>query len=165
MPFGTEAAEIQRGTEPRVVQGRNHYGLNICFDSCYPWIIRDTARLNPDLICLPTLDPHTPTGFLEAVHAAYTPFRAAEVGIPIIRAEKGSWSMIVDIYGRILRIAPVDYSGMIAVDMKLEPHTTFYRTVGEWVPVACLLGLLFLIVQTRARQSQVDEDLESQGAS
>ena len=77
-------------------------GLNICFDSCYPSVIRETAAL-PDVkvIALPTIDPESKNHFVAAMHAAYTPFRAAENGVSIIRADGRFGSMFVDTHGQI----------------------------------------------------------------
>jgi apolipoprotein N-acyltransferase len=100
------------GAEPRtVMHGGVRYGLAICFDSCFPSDMRVTARTmaegdgsgrRPEVILLPTLDPPDHTGFIQAMHAAFTPFRAAETGLPIVRADITSRSMIVDRDGRVV---------------------------------------------------------------
>jgi len=144
-PFGSESNEITRGDSPKVVEvNGKRIGLNICFDSCFPWVIRDTARLNPDLIALPTLDPRSPNGFIQAIHASFTPFRAAENGVPIARAEWTTWSMIVDADGDILMANEEPGNEMLAsANLKEHAHPTVYRAVGEWV-LLIPLGLLFL---------------------
>jgi apolipoprotein N-acyltransferase len=78
-------------------------GLNICFDSCYPNIIRETAALpNVSVIALPTIDPESPHHFLAAMHASYTPFRSAENGVSMVRVDGHYGSMSVDSQGKIL---------------------------------------------------------------
>ncbi|CAN5543619.1 hypothetical protein BH11ARM2_BH11ARM2_27240 [soil metagenome] len=82
--FGGEAADHTSG-DRAVAAG--DVGLNICFDSCFPSVIRDTVKLGATVIALPTIDPPSTNHFLAAVHAAYTPFRAAENGVAVVRAD------------------------------------------------------------------------------
>ncbi len=101
--------------------------LNICFDSCFPWTMRETALKGADVIALSTLDPQSPNGFIQSAHAAFTPFRAAEVGIPIVRAEQTAWSMVVDGSGKILGMASVGFEGSLARSVAKSSHPTLYR--------------------------------------
>lgn len=139
-PFGAEAAEIQRGSQPVVVATRaENVGLNICFDSCFPWVMRETVLNGAELIALPTLDPKSPNGFVQAAHAAFTPFRAAELGVPILRSEATAWSMAVDGRGRITGWLPTGYEGPLAVELVSSNRPTVYRMWGDWFLVACVL--------------------------
>lgn len=146
-PFAGEADQITPGTRPIVVQTLPlNVGLNICFDSCYPGVMRDTANAgNPDLIALPTLDPASPNGFIQAAHAAFTPFRAAELGIPIVRAEATAWSMIVDSRGRITGKLPTGHEGTLARSIDSPQPRTIYRTLGDWFLWMCAGVLLATI--------------------
>lgn len=129
-PFAQEAADIQAGDKPVVVS--ENVGLNICFDSCYPSVMRETALKGASLIALPTLDPPSPNGFVQSVHAAFTPYRAAELGIPIIRAESTAWSMLVDRDGAILGHLPAGSEGAIARRLQPGAKWTPYRQFGDW---------------------------------
>lgn len=132
-PFGDESKLIQAGTDPLTVKVmKMDVGLNICFDSCYPWIMRDTVLAGADVIALPTLDPKSPNGFIQAAHAAYTTFRAAELGVPIVRAENTAWSMVVSSAGRISGKAPVGWEGAMARDLPRDQRVTPYRVLGDW---------------------------------
>lgn len=112
-------------------------GLNICFDTCFPSIMRDTARLaGVDLILLPTLDPPTPHGVVQAIHAAYTPFRSAEIGVPIVRAEATAWSMATDHRGRVIARLGLESDRVLVA--KVRPASR--------KPAALLIGDGFLIV-------------------
>lgn len=146
-PFGSEENEVTAGTRPVVVQTLSqNVGLNICFDSCYPAVMRDTANAgDPDLIALPTLDPASPNGFIQAAHAAFTPFRAAELGIPIVRAEATAHSMFVNGDGGIVEMLPAGYEGGVANSVGVK-RWTVYRQLGDWflwVCVGVLLGACF----------------------
>lgn len=133
-PFGSEVNEVTAGTRPLVVKTIPlSVGLNICFDSCYPGVMRDTANAgDPDLIALPTLDPASPNGFIQSAHAAFTSFRAAELGIPIVRAETTAWSMFVNSDGRIVETLPVGYEGAVARQVSGAKKWTLYRQWGDW---------------------------------
>lgn len=140
-PFGEESNEITAGTKAVTVLTKSqNVGLNICFDSCFPWVMRQTALQNhPDLIALPTLDPPSPNGFIQAAHAAFTPFRAAELGVPIVRAESTAWSMLVDSNGKITRLAPVGWQGPLADALRSGTHPTLYKMFGDWFLALCLI--------------------------
>ncbi|MEA2553377.1 MAG: apolipoprotein N-acyltransferase [Fimbriimonadaceae bacterium] len=122
------------------------YGLNICFDSCFPNVMRDTAAL-PDVgvILLPTLDPDTPYGVMQAIHAAYTPFRAAEIGLPIVRADITGHSMAFDARGRVLAEVGTEPDAIAIADIRPGKRWTFASILGDWFLLICgalaLLGL------------------------
>lgn len=153
-PFGGESAIITAGDSPRVVEvGGTRIGLNICFDSCFPWVMRDTVRAGAQVIALPTLDPMSPNGFIQAVHGAMTPFRAAELGVPILRSEWTAWSMIVDADGRILSQAPTGWRGTLGTRQRLTSHSTVYRSLGDWFAYLCgAVVLSGLVLKKRGKK-------------
>ncbi len=145
-PFGAEKQMHAAGTRAVAAKlGQGAVGLNICFDSCFPGVMRDTTRLpGVDVIALPTIDPQAPHHFLAAMHAAYSPFRAAELGTPIVRSDGLAYSSIVDARGHIAAEAPPGEQVLIAA-VPPGPRFTLYRTLGDWFLYACaaafLLGL------------------------
>ncbi|MBI1757189.1 MAG: hypothetical protein HYR64_08805 [Fimbriimonas ginsengisoli] len=141
-PFAGEANKHAAGTRPVAVSwGDTQVGLNICYDSCYPAIIRDTARLpGVQLIALPTLDPVSSGGVVQSLHAAYTPFRAAENGITIARADVSGYSMIVSPSGTVQAELGVDDG--IASGVIMPPRETIYRRLGDWFVLTALIGVL-----------------------
>ncbi len=107
-------------------------GLNICFDSCYPEIIRDTARIpGVNIISLPSIDPYATNNFIAAMHASYTPFRAAENGVSFVKADGLAYSMFVDPFGQIVsELPPGDRTQVVS--LPIETHWTPYRQFGDW---------------------------------
>lgn len=105
--------------------------LGICFDSCFPAIVRQAARLpGVAAMALPTIDPESPHHFIAAIHAAFTPFRAAENGIAIARADGYAYSMVVDGRGRIIVELP---PGEQTAQARAAPAApTLYRMLGDW---------------------------------
>ncbi|MEZ0326742.1 MAG: nitrilase-related carbon-nitrogen hydrolase [Fimbriimonas sp.] len=123
-------------------------GLNICFDSCFPSLMRDSARLGEvGLIALPTIDPESPHGFLAAMHAAFTPFRAAELGVAIARADGHAHSMIVTNTGEILLDLPPGLQDSAAAKIDITPRWTLYKALGDWFLYLCGVGLVVLLLE------------------
>ncbi|HLO99846.1 MAG TPA: nitrilase-related carbon-nitrogen hydrolase, partial [Fimbriimonas sp.] len=140
--FGGETKQHQPGNKPVAVPFENHQmGLNICFDSCFPSVIRETARMS-DFVALPTIDPESPHGFLAAMHAAYTPIRSAETGMAIYRADGYAYSMATDGYGNVVAETGIGPS------VTLAPFTTPDKTrpIAMWVGdgVLWLCGAAFI---------------------
>ena len=144
--FGGETS-VHASGDKEVAVGK--FGLNICFDSCYPHVMRETANLpGVQVILLPSLDPAAPNGFTQAAHAAYTPFRAAELGMPIARADTSGYSMIVDGRGRIVAMAGLGERVIDAV-VDATPRTTLYRRFDDFFLYECGFLVLFAIWKAR----------------
>jgi apolipoprotein N-acyltransferase len=118
-------------------------GLNICFDSCYPSIIRETASL-PDVrvVALPTIDPDSSHYFVAAVHAAYTPFRSAENGVAFVRADGHFASMIVNEKGQIVAELK-DEQKAITANISGNRTWTLYRVFGDWFLYLSVILVVF----------------------
>lgn len=128
------------------------YGLNICFDSCYPAIICETASMNGvEVIVLPTLDPDSSNGVVQSSHAAYSTFRAAECGVPIARSETTAYSGIVDSSGRILTDAGTAQNAVVSAEVG-KPKWTFYKLAGDWFLYACGAYIIGLPLALRLRR-------------
>ncbi|MCH7904998.1 MAG: hypothetical protein IH944_10590 [Armatimonadetes bacterium] len=158
-PFGGERNKVTAGSEPAAATvGGVTYGLNICFDSCFPSVMRDTASLDDvEVILLPTLDPIAPFGTMQAIHAAYTPFRAAELGIPIIRADITAYSMIVDARGVIVAEAGSGTKEVLIGTITPDSRNTIYRRFGDWFLYLCGLAAIAGIVAGRRKKPQPGE--------
>lgn len=163
--FAGEKAIHAAGSDALAVELRGSFGdsalvgLNICFDSCFPAIMRDTAR-TASLIALPTLDPRTPNGVVQAIHAAYTPFRAAELSVPIIRADTTAYSMIVDGDGRILAEAGSGTEQVILA--KVGGGSRLFMNLGELAVWLCLAAVLIHgALAIRSRKSRASPDAPS----
>lgn len=165
-PFGAERKEHAPGKEAVTAEmdGRR-LRLNICFDSCFPFIMRDRiAQDEPDLILLPTLDPIASYGTIQGIHAAYSPFRAAELGLPIVRADITAYSHVVDATGAIIAEAGSGTEEVITAKVG-PPRRTIYRWAGDWFLVLCailaawgaVLGIREWRDERRERASAADD--------
>lgn len=144
--FGGEKSMHTPGKEPAwAALPEGKIGLTICFDSCYPSEIRERAlNSGTSLIALPTIDPQSPHHLIAALHAAFTPFRAAENGIPIARSDGFGHSMVVDSDGFIL--AELNGGEAITGAHVSAPYSTVYRRFGDWFLWLCVLGVAIGIV-------------------
>lgn len=161
--FGGETSMHKVGTDPMAATARGSWvGLNICFDSCYPAIIGDTARLHPNIIALPTIDPESRYAFVAAAHAAFTPYRAAEQGISIVRADGYAYSQLVDNRGIILVEAQPGFKGPLVGDLPAERRWTIYAHTGDLVLYLALAGATrFILNGLRKRYSKTrTEEME-----
>lgn len=156
-PFAGERFRRLAGGVPVVVESPiGRIGLNVCFDSCFPRIMRETASLDPVLLALPTQDPRAPFGTVQGLHTAYNPFRAAELGLPLVSAECTAFSVFVDAYGRIEHLAGVGTEEVVVRKVDLRSRPTPYRVVGDWFLYLCALVSLGYVggaIAARRRQS------------
>ena len=150
--FGGEKQMHAPGSKPAATNLRGHtIGLNICFDSCFPSIMRETAHLpGVDLIALPTIDPPSHHYFVAGIHAAFTPFRAAETGVSIVRADGYAYSMIVDNTGAIVAEADAGEEVLFA-EVGVSARNVPARWLGDAALYGC--GVLFLLGIFQARRA------------
>lgn len=142
--FGGETSMHLPGDKPASARyRRGNVGLLVCFDSCFPPIVRETANLpGVNSISLPSMGPESPFGVMQAMHGAFTPFRAAENGIPIARGESSAFAQVVDGDGRIVSEGQVGFEGAIAGWVLDRPRWTFYRLAGDWFLGVCVVVTL-----------------------
>jgi apolipoprotein N-acyltransferase len=158
--FGGEKQMHSEGMEAVAVPWNGvRVGLNICFDSCSPGVIRETAL--PDdvrLVALPTIDPPSPHHWIAAMHAAFTPFRAAEAGVPVARADGYAYSMVVDASGQVVRkLAPGEKAE--AVSVPLVRRWTLFRQIGNVFLWLCGVLVVAALVPERRRKAATPESV------
>ena len=155
--FASESKMHSPGTKAVAVPFAKNgsVGLNICFDSCYPDIIRETASLpNVNVVALPTIDPDSLHYFVAAVHAAYTPFRCAENGVAMVRADGHFGSMIVNEKGQIVAELKDEQKSLTAT-ISGKRDWTVYKVLGDWFWYLCILGLFAYPISSWAKNKRV----------
>ena len=160
--FGSESKMHAPGMHPVAVPldgFSGQVGLNICYDSCFPSILRETANLpEVNIVALPTIDPDSIHYFMAAMHAAYTPFRAAENGVNIVRADGNYGSMIVNQRGAIVAEFKND-QGILTGKISNQRVWTLAGTLGDWFLYASLLTFFGypIIIRMRSRSQGKEE--------
>lgn len=154
-PFAGERALHGAGDRAAFVSVLGHRaGIVICFDTCFPNVIRDAADgEGTSFILAPTLDPPTPHGVVPAIHAAYQPFRSAEIGLPIIRADTTAYSLATDGLGRPIASLQLGESKFAIAHVRPGRQWSSARWVGDGVLYcAGLLAVFGIVSALRQRQ-------------
>ena len=131
------------GPGPRTIAlpGWGKIGFQLCYEIIFSGEVAD-RRNRPDYIFNPSNDAWF-GAWGPPQHLAQARLRAAEEGLPVIRATPTGISAIVDARGRILHSLPWRTAGIIdgGLPMKaLDP--TFFARFGNLIP----LGLALLLV-------------------
>ncbi len=150
-PFAAERQMHASGTDAVTVPFDGHQvALAICFDSCFPAVMRQSARQgNPNFMVLPSLDPETPGGVCQSLHGAYTAFAAASIGLPIIRSEITSHAQIFDAHGRIISQSTGNPDELITGAIKPGKRWTFQTYAGDWFLAVCAACLILQIKRSK----------------
>ncbi|MBM2576252.1 apolipoprotein N-acyltransferase [Jannaschia sp. Os4] len=114
----------------------------ICYEAIFPQDLRRVAR--PRAILHLTNDAWFGTRVGPFQHLALARLRAAEQGLPLLRAANTGVSAVIDARGRVLDALPLGEAG--ALDAALPPALppTPYARLGD-LPVALLLLALALL--------------------
>lgn len=122
----------------------------ICYEIIFPSLVRRTAHrteenLAADIIVNLTNDTWFGNSLGPRQHLAMAQMRAAELGIPVIRAANSGISAIIDPYGKIT--TRVGYNVVGWGDGVVTGRvTTLYYQIGD-LGFACLMaGLILLVV-------------------
>jgi apolipoprotein N-acyltransferase len=72
--------------------------------------------------------------------------RAVETGLPLVRVANTGISAVVDPYGRVLMMLPLEEAGRIDIDLPRAAGITIYARIGDWsCTVVWLLALCALL--------------------
>jgi apolipoprotein N-acyltransferase len=148
----TEAAkeDRRRGDGLRVftvstADGEVRVGPLVCFESSFPDMSANLARLGADVIVVQSATTTFQESWAPYQHASLAAIRAAEVGLPVIHATLSGQSAIYDRTGRRLAAMSTDESGLYAAVLSIPlPDTsgqattntsrTLYVRWGDWLP-------------------------------
>jgi apolipoprotein N-acyltransferase len=119
-------------------------GPLVCFESIFPSLAARHARGGAQLLVVVTNDAwfgRTPGPYQ---HLAFSAWRAAEAGLPLVRAANTGVSALFDAAGRVqrrTRLASRDaFVSTVAIP---KPHVTPQQRVSPWIGPVCLaLALL-----------------------
>ena len=136
--------DFASGPGPRTIRlpGWGKVGFQICYEIIFPGQVLD-GRDRPDFIFNPSNDAWFGR-WGPPQHLAQARLRAAEEGIPVIRATPTGISAVIDATGEVVEQLPWRTAGVI--DTTLPPaatNTTPFAKFGNWIPL--LLGLLLVL--------------------
>lgn len=139
------------GPGPRVLDlgALGHVFPMICYETIFPGYIRDVSR--PDWMVQITNDAWFGQFSGPFQHLELAQLRAAEQGLPLLRAANTGVSAVIDARGQVLASLPMGQSG--ALDAALPPAlpATLFARTGP-VPILVLLVVLLAALLWRERQ-------------
>jgi apolipoprotein N-acyltransferase len=121
----------------------------ICYETIFPQHIGRVAR--PDWMLQITNDAWFGQFSGPFQHLELAQLRAAEQGLPLLRAANTGVSAVIDARGQVLAALPMGEAG--ALDAVLPPAlpATLYARTGDWPALVLLLALLAGLVAARGR--------------
>lgn len=135
--------------------GKGSVGPLICFESLFPEYAAQHARNGAQALALVTNDAWFGDTSAPHQHLAYAAWRAAETGLPLLRAANTGVSAAFDARGNLLArtelLVPATLRATLEVPRaSLTPHTRW----GGWLGPLCLAAPLFVMLCTRRGRSR-----------
>ncbi len=126
------------GVAPLAAQGLPALGPLICFEVIFPGLGAELATRGAQVLTVFTNDGwfgHTPGPHQ---HLAFGAWRAAEVGLPLVRAANTGVSAAFDGRGKLVRATDLGVEGGFVLDLPVPlPHRTPQHRVRPWVTPWC----------------------------
>lgn len=130
----------------------------ICYETCFSLPTRTDLGSAALLVNL-TIDTWFGTTNAPESHLMLQAPRAAELGVPLVRAALSGISAVVEPTGDVVATLPLDTAGVLDVNVPLRDVTTPWRAIGPVVPwlfVAVTALLLADVVVRRRRRRRAD---------
>lgn len=136
---------FQEGRVPVIFQGKYRYAPSVCYDECFPNLIRKFRKLNPDVLVNISNDAWFPKSNLMASHFVHGRIRSIELGLPLLRACNSGVTVAMDAFGREKSRLPLIingeiYQGCLIEDVPIFKLNTLYTHLGD----AFFLSISFL---------------------
>lgn len=116
----------------------------ICYEAVFPQDVR-AAPERPDVLVQITNDAWFGTRSGPYQHLVQARMRAAEQGLPMLRAANTGISGVIDPYGRLGPSLPLGEAGYVDVMLPVPLPPTLYSRTGDW-PILILSFILAGIV-------------------
>jgi len=116
-------------------------GIFICYESIFPEITRQLALLGSSFLVNTTNDAWFGITAAPYQHFAMVAVRAAETGLPVLRAANTGISGLIGPSGRILRATDLLETTAFTVRLHPRREITFYVRYGNLLIVFCALFL------------------------
>ncbi len=142
------------GTDPLPLvetDGQRRSGA-ICYDYDFPRFALEHARLDADLVALPSSDWRG----IDPIHTQMAGLRAIEGGHSLLRSTRWGLSAGIDPVGRLRgwQSAFEDGDdGVMVVRLPRHGLTTLYGILGDWFVALCGLGSLAIALLARRRET------------
>jgi apolipoprotein N-acyltransferase len=144
--------DFDDGPGPRTIAlpGFGRMGVQVCYEIIFSGEVADRAH-RPDFIFNPSNDAWFGR-WGPPQHLAQARLRAAEEGLPVIRATPTGISAVIDADGRLLKSLPWKTAGRIDTTIPAARAPTLFARAGNIIPV--LFGFLLLIAAIAVGRSR-----------
>lgn len=139
------------GTVSPLPMNGTHLGVLVCYEAIFPELARDYVAQGTDLLVNITNDAWFGRSSAPYQHLAMTRFRAVENRIWLARAANTGISAFVTPTGRVLEATDIFEPAVASMQVGLGAGPSFYRIIGDSVPLAFLGLSCFWLVRTRRR--------------
>ena len=126
-----------------------NYAVSLCFESFFPYQVREQIRSGGRLLLIVTNDAWFGNTSLLDIHLSAAVLRAAENSRYVVQSANTGRSAIIDHRGRILKQSDIDVKQWLTDTVEMRTDKTLYTYFGEVSIYAglvffCLYGYLFL---------------------
>lgn len=134
--------------QPLIKADRTLIGAGICYEAIFPYLWRERAASGAQVFVSITNDGWYLATAGPYQHFAANVMRAAENGVPLVRAANTGISGGVDPWGRVTVRSDIDTYTVLFVPV-MRAHRTVYSKYGDWFAALCLLVLGFMYFRLR----------------
>jgi apolipoprotein N-acyltransferase len=149
-PLVQAVGSFDPGERPQVLSvpgGR--FGTLVCYEVIFPDLVRRFAGAGAEFLVNITNDAWYERSAASSQQFANLVFRAVENRRPIARSANTGISGFVDIHGRIISASELFVRGQYRATLALSRRATLYTRWGDWLPRACTLIAIALLVVAR----------------
>ncbi len=141
--FGIESS-FQAGQKAKVFSGAFPIGIFICLEETYSKLVREVRQGGAQIFVNIANDVWFPKTRLPWHHFDHGRIRAAENGMPLLRACNTGVTAAVDCFGSAIEIFPVseEAAGALVVKVPLSSYSTLYTFIGD-LPVVLASSIFF----------------------
>lgn len=137
---GSEGYSSGAGVRTMTIPGTPSFGPLICYEVIFPGEVVEAGKRPAWLMTLTDDSWFGPwTGPYQ--HLGIAKVRAAEEGLPIVRAASTGVSAVIDPFGRVTASLGLDRTGVLDAALPVELAPTVYSFVGDAIFFVLLLAL------------------------
>lgn len=129
--------------------GNYKLGVQICFEIIFPELSRAMANNNAVLLANLTNDAWYGHSSAPYQHFSMTVFRAIENRKALVRSANTGISGFIDPAGRIVAKTALFKDAVLTRSVPLISITTFYTRFGDLFAIACLMGVLLIVLKQK----------------
>jgi apolipoprotein N-acyltransferase len=157
------AGNFSPGAAPGLINyGGVGFGPLICFESLFPYLARENARLGADVLVVTTNDAWFGESWAPDQHFNHAILRAVETRLPLLRAANNGISGVILPSGRVKERSALNEVKALIYEVPFPeklPETFFTRGGYLLAPLAAALAILLALLSLRKHLFLKDPDL------